>query len=214
LEPGDHLDQSTFHARYEAMPPGTRAELIGGIVYIPSPVGRAHGVHHRSAIYWLAHYNRFTPGVESMDNGTTILAEDSEPQPDVALRVLFGGQTRVTIDGFVTGCPELVCEVANSSESYDLHAKRRDYERHGTLEYVAAIVRASRVAWFTRVGDRLIEVPPDADGIYRSRAFPGLWLDPVALLAGDLDRIAAVVEHGVATPAHAAFVADLRARQP
>lgn len=27
LEPGDHLDQKTFHARYEARPPGTRAGL-------------------------------------------------------------------------------------------------------------------------------------------------------------------------------------------
>src|SRR5262245_15062541 len=33
LENGDHLDQPTFHARYEAMPEDCRAELIGGIVY-------------------------------------------------------------------------------------------------------------------------------------------------------------------------------------
>ena len=29
LKAGQHLDQPTFHERYEAMPPGTRAELIG-----------------------------------------------------------------------------------------------------------------------------------------------------------------------------------------
>ena len=33
LEPGDHLDQATFHARYEASPAHVRAELIEGIVY-------------------------------------------------------------------------------------------------------------------------------------------------------------------------------------
>src|SRR5271156_1111031 len=38
LENGDHLDQPTFHARYEAMPSGTRAQLIGGIVYMGSPL--------------------------------------------------------------------------------------------------------------------------------------------------------------------------------
>ena len=27
---GQRLDQTTFHALYEAMPPGTRAELVGG----------------------------------------------------------------------------------------------------------------------------------------------------------------------------------------
>ena len=39
LVEGQRLDQPTFHALYEAMPPGTRAELIDGVVYMPSPVG-------------------------------------------------------------------------------------------------------------------------------------------------------------------------------
>src|SRR6202035_5074153 len=42
---GDHLDQKTFHERYEAMPE-VRAELIGGIVYImSSPQRNRHGYH-------------------------------------------------------------------------------------------------------------------------------------------------------------------------
>jgi hypothetical protein len=32
LEPGDRLDQKTFHERYEAMPEHVKAELIGGVV--------------------------------------------------------------------------------------------------------------------------------------------------------------------------------------
>jgi hypothetical protein len=32
---GQHLDQPTFHERYEAMSPDTRAELVGGVVYMP-----------------------------------------------------------------------------------------------------------------------------------------------------------------------------------
>jgi hypothetical protein len=32
LVEGQRLDQPTFHALYEAMPPGTRAELIDGVV--------------------------------------------------------------------------------------------------------------------------------------------------------------------------------------
>ena len=38
LVAGQHLDQPTFHERYEAMPPETWAELVGGVVYMPSPV--------------------------------------------------------------------------------------------------------------------------------------------------------------------------------
>jgi len=43
----------------------------------------------------------------------------------------------------------------------------------------------------------------------RSEAFPGLWLDPAALVRGDLGRVLAVVQQGVATPEHAAFVRRL-----
>jgi hypothetical protein len=40
---GDRLTQPEFHRRYEAMPPNTRAELIGGIVYMASPLRNPHG---------------------------------------------------------------------------------------------------------------------------------------------------------------------------
>ncbi len=212
LEAGDHLDQPTFHARYEAMPPGVKAELIGGVVYMPSPVSDAHSTPHADLLFWLGYYRAYTPGLLVSDNGTAILADDSEPQPDAALRVAVGGQTRVDAGGYVVGCPELVCEVANTSASYDLHAKRLDYDRHGAREYVAVVVREGRVAWFARdAAGRLAEVPPDADGVHRSRAFPGLWLDPAALLRGDARRLIDVLDQGLATPGHADFAAGLAA---
>jgi Uma2 family endonuclease len=126
LEPGEHLDQPTFHARYAAMPPGTRAELVGGRVYMPSPVRIGHGAPHIKVGFWLAYYEMSTPGVQAIDNTTTILGDDSEPQPDVALRILIGGQTTASANDYVVGCPELVCEVASSTASYDLHEKLAD----------------------------------------------------------------------------------------
>ena len=54
LEAGDRLDQKTFHERYEAMPLGTRAELIGGIVFMPSPLKRPHGRTHLLLARWIA----------------------------------------------------------------------------------------------------------------------------------------------------------------
>ncbi len=209
LDPGDHLDQPTFHERYQAMPPGTRAELIGGVVFMPSPVTNRHGSPHGDLLFCLVYYRGSTPGVGTSDNGTTVLGEDSEPQPDAFMRLLAGGQTRLSDDDHVVGCPELVCEVANSSVSIDLHAKRRDYERYGAREYLAVVVRDQRLAWFVRDGDRLVEVPPDADGVYRSRSFPGFWVDPAALLRGDVPRMLAVMNQGLATPEHAAFAASL-----
>ena len=44
LENGDRLTRSDFEQRYEAMPHVKKAELIEGIVYMPSPVRvRSHG---------------------------------------------------------------------------------------------------------------------------------------------------------------------------
>jgi hypothetical protein len=98
LVEGQRLDQPTFHALYEAMPPGTRAELIGGVV-----------------------------------------------------------------------------------------------------------------SWFEQKQVALVRKEADADGLFRSAVFPGLWLDPKALLKGDRRRLRAVVDLGCATPEHAAFVARLAA---
>jgi Uma2 family endonuclease len=210
LEAGDRLDRETFHARYEAMGPGVRAELIGGQVYMPSPVRRKHGRPHGLVVHWLFNYEKHTPGVETLDDTSALLATDSEPQPDAAMRIINGGQTTLTSDDYIEGCPELVAEAASSTESYDLHAKLADYEKYGAIEYVVVVVRTCRVIWFRRNGDKLVEIAPDADGIHRSCAFPGLWLDPAALLAADLHRLGDVVDQGVASPEHAAFVARIK----
>src|SRR5262250_1317985 len=87
LVAGQRLDQPTFHALYEAMPPGTRAELIDGVVSMPSPVGLAHGLAQVPVIMWLGQYAENTPGVQVMDNATTILGWKGEPQPDGLLRI-------------------------------------------------------------------------------------------------------------------------------
>jgi Uma2 family endonuclease len=209
LEAGDHLDQKTFHARYEAMPADFRAELIGGIVYVASPVRLLHGRPYTNAIKWLAIYEEATPGVEALADVTAILGDDSEPQPDALLRLVHG-QTTEDDDGYLAGPPEFVVEIAVATESYDLHAKLRDYERHGVKEYLAMIVRTEEAAWFDRGGRRLVRRVPDADGILRSRVFPGLWLDPTALFRGDMRRVRTVLKRGLATTEHRAFAASIR----
>jgi hypothetical protein len=137
LVEGMRLDQPTFHALYEAMPPGVRAELIDGVVHIPSPVRRTHGRQQRASIVWLNHYEENTPGVESLDDATAVLGKRSEPQPDATLRILteHGGQTRDEND-YIIGAPELVLEVARSTRYIDLGPKLKDYERAGVLEYI------------------------------------------------------------------------------
>ena len=210
LESGDRLDQPTFHERYEAMPEHVRAELIGGIVYMSSPLLRPHGKTHGKLMHWLCEYEDATPGVEAFDNATTILGEQSEPQPDASLLIIPPGigQTR-DVDQYIAGAPEWVGEVANSSEAIDLHAKKQDYEITGVKEYMVVVLRQKRVVWFVRRRGKFTELAPDSQGILRSKVFPGLWLDPAALLRGDGKRLVEVLHKGMATPEHAVFVAKL-----
>jgi hypothetical protein len=207
---GQRLSQAEFLRRYEATPPGFKAELIGGIVHVPSPVGSDHGISSADLIGWLVHYRARTPGTEVLDNATTAMDELGVPQPDAQLRIKpeCGGQTR-NEGQYVAGAPELVAEIARSSRSIDLGAKRADYERAGVKEYVVVTLDPAEVHWHVRRGKELVRVRPGRDGLYRSKVFPGSWLDPVALLNQEIASVFAALDRGLATPEHQAFVARL-----
>src|SRR5881227_2735911 len=113
LESGDHLDRQTFHARYEAMPKNVRAELIGGIVYMPSALKLPHIDVDLLLGSYLTEYMDATPGTRATRAASILLGDDSEPQPDLGLLIdpARGGQTRVENE-YVVGAPELVIEIA------------------------------------------------------------------------------------------------------
>src|SRR5207249_4942436 len=95
LEPGDHLSRDEFERRYNAMPGVKKAELIEGVVYMPTPVRwNRHGRPHVGLGAWLATYEAHTPGVQAGDNATVRLDLDNEPQPDATLIIepACGGQ--------------------------------------------------------------------------------------------------------------------------
>ena len=211
---GDRLTRAEFERRYTAMPHLKKAELIEGVVYImPSPVShKNHSLPHSMLMAWLGHYWVSTPGVEPGDNATVRLDLENEPQPDAFLRILpsHGGQSWDE-ETYVGGAPELTIEVAASSESYDMHDKLRAYQRNGVLEYLIWRVRDKAVDWFALREGRFELLSRNSAGHYKSGAFPGLWLDPAALLRGDLPGAIAVLKEGIASEAHAAFVTKLQA---
>jgi Uma2 family endonuclease len=211
LEAGQQLDQPAFHERYEAMPPETRAELVGGIVYLPSPMRGDHGRESRFVSGWLDRYESFTPCIEGADGATVKLDLRGEPQPDHFLLIVpeCGGQSGIDADGYYTGGPELVVEISRSSRVYDLTQKKADYERAGVREYLVIALEPNRIHWFFRRAGRFQELRPGPDGIYRSKIFPGLWLAAEALFALDRAQRDEVLEQGIPSPEHAAFVARL-----
>jgi len=211
LEPGDRLSRDEFERRYERMPYVNKAELIEGIVYMPSPArARKHGIPHSHLAGWLVLYVSETPGVECGDNSTIRLDLDNEPQPDLVLFKLpeKSGQTSISADDHIEGAPELAVEIVGSSRAYDLHQKKGAYRRNGVCEYLAWITGENHLVWWELRQGEYQEIAPDADGLLKSRVFPGLWLDAAALLRGDLKTVLASLRRGLDSAEHGAFLGE------
>ena len=212
LENGDRLTLCEFERRYNAMPHIKKAELIEGVVYMPSPVRfDIHGEPHAHIIGWLVVYCAATPGVRLADNTTVRLDADNEVQPDALLRLepALGGNSRISNDGYVEGAPELIVEIAGASAAYDLYDKLNVYRRNGVQEYIVWQTYDKRLDWFRlREGEYLL-LTPDVSGVVHSGVFPGLDLAAEALLKGDLARVLSELQRGLETAEHAAFVERL-----
>jgi Uma2 family endonuclease len=189
-----------------------KAELIEGIVYVPSPIrARNHAIPQGDLSVWLGVYASETPGVECADNCTVRLDLDNEPQPDLILFKLpaRGGLTRISADDYIEGAPDLVVEIAGSSRAYDLHQKKGAYRRNGVREYLAWITGEQRVVWWELRDGEYQELVPQAEGLLKSAFFPGLWLDVQALLQGDKKTVLAALRRGLDSPEHRAFLAAI-----
>jgi hypothetical protein len=186
LEAGDHLTRAEFERRYRAMADLKKAELIEGVVFMPSPVRLdQHGSPHADLITWLGVFRASTPGVRVGDNSTVRLDLENEPQPDALL----------------------------ISEPEPLNTKLRVYRRNNVKEYIVWRVLDQAIDWFV-LRQSQYDPLPLADGVYRSEVFPGLWLDPAALTRFDLATVLQVLQRGVASAEHGAFVTRLRQARP
>ena len=230
LRDGDRLSGEEYWRRYLASAEGTRAELLDGVVYLhrrgeeslfPEDEFMApasDGLHCEPQLTlgsFLHQYATFTTGTRASLQPTLLLPNsETKPEPDSLLRVLpeCGGRSWHDAEGWLHGVPDLLCEVANSSARIDLGVKYDNYEANGVAEYIVWRTAAGLFDWFVLKRKKYVSLTPDpADGYLKSVAFPGLWLDVAALLAGDGRTVLAVLQKGLATPEHAAFEAKLAA---
>ena len=217
LENGARLTAAEFLRRFEAMPELKKAELINGIVYMASPVRFIQHASPDNLIQtWLGNFVIATPGTRVGSNATARLGPDDVPQPEALLIISpeFGGQTKFDPKGYIDGAPELVAEIAASSKSIDAGDKRDSYRRFGVREYIVWRTEDSELDCWVLEDDDFIQLPASEDGTLRSRIFPGLWLDPAALLKLDGPAVMTALQVGLASPEHAAFVAEMAQRTP
>ena len=210
LRTGDQLSRAEFMARWEQHPEIKFAELIGGVVYMPSPLSRKHGVTDTKVGMWYGVYEAHTPGTEAGSNATVLMEGDETPQPDDYLRILpeYGGRS-ANAGLYISGSPEHLTEISVSSVSIDMTQKFDLYERMGVLEYVAILMYEKEIRWHRLTAKGYRAVKPTANMIWKSKVFPGLWLDGKAMLANDGAKVLATLKKGLRSPEHAAFVKKL-----
>ena len=213
LNSGDHLSRAEFHRRYEMYPEIKKAELIEGVVIVGSPVHRQHGRSHFQFGAILGAYVAHTPGLLAGDNESVVLDQDNELQPDlfVGIDATRGGQLVESEFGPLTGVPEFVVEVAVSSAAYDLHSKLNVYRRNGVQEYLVLLAFEREMRFLRLTDGDYVTVGADETGILRSQVLPGFWFRSDWFWEGKLAELLELVQGGIASQEHQAFVDSLAA---
>ena len=211
LVTGERLTVDEFLRRWEELPDLKNAELIDGVVFVASPVSREHSRLDTRIIVWLYYYAQATPGCDNGNNGTWLMS-GSAPQPDVYLCILpsHGGQSG-NKGPLAVGAPELAVEIRVTSSALDLGPKLALYQRAGVREYITIEAAGQRLIWRVLENGAYVAQALPADGIARSRIFPGLWLDVTAFWANDSAQMLAVLKAGLASEDHRHFVERLAA---
>jgi len=231
LRDGDRMNTREFMRRYEAMPEGFRAELLDGVVYVnrwfetteegvrvlmPPISSEGHSKEQFEFSQIMGIYCFSTPGVCGSGPTTLALSDPkSSPEPDGVyyLEPELGGRVYIGPKGYLHGPPELVLEISKTSAGRDLGVKYDQYEQFGVQEYVVWRTQIQEIDWFRRNrAGRFVPIEPRKDGVLCSQVFPGLWIDPVALIARHISRVKEAILLGLASPEHAAFVAKLQAK--
>ena len=213
LHDGAKLTLEAFHQAYLEYPDHTRFELVEGIARMASPVYSDQVLVHKVISYLGTTYDLSTPGVQFLAETSIRMGENNEFRPDGAMRVTdeFSGSCRLAENRLFEGPPELVIEVAGSSLNFDLNLKRRVYARHGVEEYIVIDLANQTFYWFDfRSGEQRV---PDADGVCRSRLFPGFWLSIPSVLGQDIAGALPALQNGLASAEHKTFVEELARRR-
>ena len=190
LHSGDRLNRAAFHAIYRERDDLVKAELVQGVVYLPSPAGfEGHAKPQALIGLWLGGYAARHDELDSGVEATVLLDGDTEVQPDGLLfRRGAAGTATISREDFIEGAPELIVEVASSSASYDLHDKKEAYRAAGVGEYVVWDTHATVIHWFV-LEDSEYRKLESTDGVFESVQFRGLRLDTRAALDGDRRRL-------------------------
>jgi Uma2 family endonuclease len=155
----------------------TLAELVNGEIVMMTPAS----IPHQDLGDWLTAVLRLY--VRSGDAGWVFsapllmrLSPTVAREPDI-LFVATPNLERVK-ETYVDGPADLVVEIVSAdSVGRDRGEKYYEYEQAGVPEYWLIDSRTKRAEFYQLQEGFYCPVPPDAEGVYRSRVLPGFWLN-------------------------------------
>ena len=123
LYAGDRLSRVEFERRYHAHPEIKKAELVEGIVYMPSPARFSqHSQPQADVITWLGMYRSVTPGVMVGDNATLRHVPAKVVQVADIPRTRSGKIVELAVRNVVHGQPVKNVEALANAEALKLFA--------------------------------------------------------------------------------------------
>ena len=153
-------------------------------------------------------YRLLTTGLYVCVHVPVLLDAETRIVPGLVAMVNGGRlkQCQPSAEGF-QGPPNFVLDVFNWGETAEYERRRDLFERFGVTEYVALEdTHAPTLHWNRENGGRFQEIEPDADGLIKSKALPGLWIPTRALAARDWWSVLAAIERGASRRGHHEFV--------
>ncbi|GAA6619175.1 hypothetical protein NUACC26_049880 [Scytonema sp. NUACC26] len=90
-----------------------------------------------------------------------------------------------------------------------MYDKKWVYRRNGIQEYIVWQVLDNKFNWFSLQNGEYIPLEVDTNGIIKSQVFPGLWLAVSDLLTGNMVQVLAVLQQGINSSEHVAFIQKL-----
>jgi hypothetical protein len=198
LEPGEKLRQREFHRRYGEMRTDDTYELLNGIVHKKPRNSLLHGRVAMHLAGLLMEYEATTPGTSGLSNISLIVDSENEAQVDVAFVIQpeFYGSTKI-VDGYVTGYPELVIEIADKAGFVDLEARSKALSFAG--EYVVFCLKKHQLHYFA-IDREVVCCDVASKPVWKSQKFPGLYIDFDAVVYNNRERSQSVLREGLVDP--------------
>jgi len=178
-------ERMTSEEFFRYAPKDRKAELIDGVMIVHSPPLVIHEKLQGFLYTLLRTYVEESDLGEVLGSRTPVELEvDQTYEPDI----FFVAKERADIveSKGVFGVPDLVIEILSAGTvHYDRGSKFKAYERAGVRElWLIDPYGPAGTEFYQLQGRRFVPVMPDRDGILRSAAVPGFWIDVAWLWPG------------------------------